>query len=44
MPLGLAASGYWVEGLGITSLFLLCFVVQASVAFMLLATRVRNVA
>jgi MFS family permease len=44
MPLGLAASGYWVEGLGVTSLFLLCFVVQASVAFMLLATRVRNVA
>ena len=44
MPLGLAASGYWVEGLGVTRLFLLCFVVQASVAFMLLATRVRNVA
>lgn len=44
MPIGLAASGYWVDYAGVSGLFVACFVVQLSVAGILLVTRIKNVA
>jgi len=40
MPIGLAASGYWVTSLGIGSVFYGCLLIQLSVAVLLMGSRV----